>query len=76
MLTPLEKPMFQPEITYNARHIRTRNEIERLFGVWKRRFPILAYGYRLNVLPVVAATDVLYNFAKRNGEPTSVTIQH
>nr|CAI5825436.1 unnamed protein product [Callosobruchus analis] len=45
---------------------RTRNPVERCFGVWKRRFPILAVGIRLKiekVEAVVIATAVLHNIA-------------
>ena len=31
---------------YNESHIRTRTRVEHTFGLWKRRFPILAYGSR------------------------------
>nr|CAI5851845.1 unnamed protein product [Callosobruchus analis] len=47
--------------------IRTRNCIERKFGQWKRRFPILAFEIRLKVEKVelvVIITAVLDNIAK------------
>lgn len=56
---------------YNESHIRTRNTVERQIGVWKRRFPILAYGCRLKidtVLEIIVATAVLYNICKENNE--------
>lgn len=34
------------------------------FGLWKRRHPVLAYGFRLkveNLLTIIAATAVLHN---------------
>lgn len=46
--------------------------MERLIGVWKRRFPFLAYGCRLNLnntLTSIVACGVLYNLARRRGEP-------
>ncbi|KYN50458.1 hypothetical protein ALC57_00095, partial [Trachymyrmex cornetzi] len=56
---------------YNESHIRTRNIIERLFGIWKRRFPVLALGLRLqlnSVMAVIVATAVLHNVARQNGD--------
>lgn len=63
--------MTRGERLYNEAHIRTRNVIERCFGVWKRRFPVLAYGLRLKLntaLQIVVATAVLYNLAKDMNE--------
>ncbi|KAB0804862.1 hypothetical protein PPYR_01832 [Photinus pyralis] len=67
-LTPLENTRTRTEQYYNESHIRTRNVVERLFGNWKRRFPVLAYGLRLKlqtVLTVIVATAVLQNIARR-----------
>jgi len=46
ILVPLISPNTNSELLYNESQIRTRNTIERLFGVWKRRFPILSLGIR------------------------------
>lgn len=38
--------------------------VERLFGVWKRRFPVLAIGMRTKLsttMATIVATAVLYN---------------
>ncbi|CAG4990230.1 unnamed protein product [Colias eurytheme] len=40
LLTPLLNPATAQEINYNEAQIKTRNTIERTFGVWKRRFPL------------------------------------
>lgn len=40
--------------------------------MWKRRFPVLAYGLRLNldtVRAIIPAVAVLYNIAKNMHEP-------
>nr|CAI5849897.1 unnamed protein product [Callosobruchus analis] len=55
------------EQLFNESQIRIRNSIERKFGQWKRRFPIVAFGIRLKVEKVeavVIATAVLDNIAK------------
>lgn len=67
LLTPLNEPQSRPEQLFNESQIRTRNCIERKFGQWKRRFPILAFGIRLSrekVEAIVIATAVLDNIAK------------
>ncbi|KAJ8933275.1 hypothetical protein NQ314_014103 [Rhamnusium bicolor] len=59
-------PVTAEEQLFNELQIRTRNPIERTFGIWKRRFPILAFGIRLKlhkVEAVVIATAVLHNIA-------------
>ena len=66
LLTPLNNANTREEQLYNESQIRTRNCVERCFGVWKRRFPILATGIRLNldrVEAVIVAAAVLHNVA-------------
>lgn len=66
LITPLLNPQTPAENMFNEAQIRTRNPIERLFGIWKRRFPILALGIRLNiekVEAVIVACAVLHNIA-------------
>ncbi|KAI5716463.1 hypothetical protein M8J76_006807 [Diaphorina citri] len=59
---------------YNESLIRTRNTVERLFGVLKRRFPILASGIRITKDTIqkaeyyIVACAVLHNIACRNRE--------
>ena len=72
LLTPVLNPQNAAEQRYNEAHIRTRNTVERLFGVWKRRFPILALGIRFSVertMSTIVAAAVLHNIARRNADP-------
>lgn len=40
MLTPIRPtPEDPPQVRYNRAQIKTRNIVERTFGIWKRRFP-------------------------------------
>ena len=71
LLTPLLNPGRPAEILYNKAHIHTRNIIERLFGTWKRRFPILALGMRYKlqkVMTIIVATAVVHNIARANAD--------
>lgn len=72
LLTPFINPQNEGEIRYNHCHTRTRVKVENLFGIWKRRFPIMAYGCRLKlrtVLEVIVATAVLHNVCILRGDP-------
>lgn len=56
---------------YNESLIRTRNTVERSYGVWKRRFPILATGINVHVSSsqsIIVATAILHNIACNFGE--------
>jgi len=57
---------------FNLRHSQCRNSIERIFGVVKRRFPILKtapeYPFPSQVKLVLALT-ALHNFIKRHQPP-------
>lgn len=56
---------------YNESLIQTRNTVERSYGVWKRRFPILATGINVKVSSsqsIIVATAVLHNIACNFGE--------
>lgn len=71
LLTPLADPRTPGQLLYNEAQIRTRNTVERLFGIWKRRFPVLAYGQRLKLktsLSIKVATAVLHNIARNMNE--------
>lgn len=71
LLTPVINPNSQPEVRYNEAHIRTRNTIERLIGVWKRRFPCLSMGLRVDthlVCQIIVATAVLHNICREEND--------
>lgn len=72
LMTPLLQTHNRAEELYNESQIRTRNVIERAFGVWKRRFPVLAVGMRLSIVTVQAviiATAILHNIARQMNDP-------
>lgn len=64
-------PITEAEVLYNESQIRSRVLIEHTFGVWKRKFPVLAYGGRLKLetmLIVIVSTGVLHNIARQMNE--------
>jgi len=64
LLTKLSIASTRAEQLYNESIIRTRNCIERCFGVYKRRFPILTLNINVSkVESVIVATAVLHNIA-------------
>lgn len=66
LFTPLLNPTTRKEELYNYAHIRTRNSIERCFGVWKNRFRCLLTGFRTNLENTkmyIVALAVLHNIA-------------
>ncbi|XP_037876466.1 putative nuclease HARBI1 [Bombyx mori] len=79
MLTPILNPSARNEQKYNDAHIATRNLIERTFGVWKRRFPVISLSMRLsleNIQKVIIATAVLHNICRiHNLQETPAEVQ-
>jgi hypothetical protein len=72
LMTPLVDPQTPPERRYNVSQIRTRNTVERMFGVWKRLFPCLSMSIRTKLsttLTIIVATAVLYNFIRGRNDP-------
>ncbi|KAK5648158.1 hypothetical protein RI129_003050 [Pyrocoelia pectoralis] len=66
LITPLANPRTPGEILFNEAQIRTRNVVERQYGVWKRRFPSLAMGLRTSLdttQAIIVAAAVLHNIA-------------
>ncbi|CAG4934566.1 unnamed protein product [Colias eurytheme] len=71
LLTRLSNPRTPAEQLYNQSHIRTRNVVERTFGVWKNRFPVLSKKIILHVSrvqAVIVACAVLHNIAIDMGD--------
>ncbi|XP_063384401.1 putative nuclease HARBI1 [Cydia fagiglandana] len=67
MMTPLGNVTSPMQSLYNESQIRTRNVIERTFGIWKGRFPIVSRGIQVNLstIPgIIVATCVLHNIAR------------
>lgn len=48
-------PVTEAEQRYNRSHIRTRNSVERLFGMWKNKFRCLFNGLQLSLDTTKAA---------------------
>ncbi|KAJ8929337.1 hypothetical protein NQ314_017988 [Rhamnusium bicolor] len=71
LLTSVIYPTTHQEENYNRAHKRIRNLIERVNGLWKRRFPCL---HRIlttkpdTSVAVICATALLYNIALQNGD--------
>lgn len=60
------KPRNGAEKRYNAAHTKTRNTIERVFGVMKRGFPCLVHGIRMKLekgVNIIVAVAVLHNIS-------------
>ncbi|XP_049269148.1 uncharacterized protein LOC119385425 isoform X2 [Rhipicephalus sanguineus] len=67
-MTPLRNPQTCAEKRYNKSQIKTRNSVERTFGVWKRRFACL----RVKLLTDTdrsAACVALHNIACLRRDP-------
>ncbi|KAG0414747.1 hypothetical protein HPB47_008076 [Ixodes persulcatus] len=72
LMTPLPQPVKADTPRGRQAHIKTRNSVERAFGVWKRRFPCL--DMRLQHKPgrsasIVTACAALHNLACLRREP-------
>lgn len=72
LLTPLANPRTKVERLYNESQIRTRNVVERTFGVWKRRFPVLFFGLRLKMettMAVIQSCAILHYIVRLENDP-------
>ncbi|XP_050710739.1 uncharacterized protein LOC126995293 [Eriocheir sinensis] len=71
LLTLALDPQTEQENRYNASHIRTRDTIEKCFGVLKRRFAVLRH-LRTTLetsKKIIIAVAVLHNIAVNSGMP-------
>ncbi|XP_066583788.1 putative nuclease HARBI1 [Prorops nasuta] len=70
VITTLANPQTPAEVLYNEAHIRTRCMVERCFGVWGRRFPVLTIGSPFKTpertMNVIMATAILHNIIRRD----------
>lgn len=67
MMTPIANPTITEEELFNKSQITTRNAVERTYGVWKRRFPILAIASQVKLTrfrKIIIATAVLHNMLR------------
>ncbi|KAG0445426.1 hypothetical protein HPB47_015331 [Ixodes persulcatus] len=74
LMTPLENPgaTNSPGRRYNKAQIRTRNSVERAFGVWKRRFPCLDMRLQHKTrhsCSIITACAALHNLGRARNEP-------
>lgn len=66
LLTPIQNPETDEEIAYNILQRRTRQVVERTFGIWKRRFPCLSRGLSNKLIcstTIVVACAILHNLS-------------
>ena len=80
LLTPVRDPTTPNEVRYNAAHIKTRNVVERCFGLLKSRFRVLDKTGGMMVyspekaIKITMACVVLHNFCTRRGFPAPADI--
>ncbi|XP_042876219.1 putative nuclease HARBI1 [Penaeus japonicus] len=70
ILTPILNPKPGKQSNYNSAHVRTRNLIERAFGILKRRWAVLSKPVRTKLettKDIIMACAVLHNIAVSHG---------
>ncbi|GLV33469.1 hypothetical protein CBL_20206, partial [Carabus blaptoides fortunei] len=66
LFIPVQNPNTQAEQRYNSSQIKTRNVVERTFGMWKGRFRCLSISLNCKLrktMRIIATTAVLHNIA-------------
>lgn len=64
----MQNPITPPELKYNKTQIRTRNIIERTFGLWKRKFPCLRRGLANapnTTVNIILSCALLHNLSRK-----------
>lgn len=74
LMTPLADPgpPNTPRGRYQKAHIKTRNSVERAFGIWKRRFPCLDMKLQhkpSRAVQIITACAALHNLACLRKDP-------
>lgn len=65
-LTPVHSPRTRTEQLYTETHTRTRNVVERIIGLWKKRYPASCYGMRCKIQTLLTvAAAVLHNSGRK-----------
>jgi len=73
-MTPFLNSVGDDQNTDNEEQIKTRDAVARSFGVWKKRFSVLAIGINMNlesVERILVATAVFHNIAFYVGDESS-----
>ena len=72
-------PISNPQELFNHRHSSLRNVIERTFGIFKQRFPILKHATSYSIstqTKIVLACGILHNFIiVEDGAPLEVDFE-
>jgi len=74
LFTPLRNPIRPAEQKYNKSHIRTRNIIERAFGLWKRKFPCLRRGLANapnTIVNIILSCALFHNISRKYNQYTT-----
>ncbi|XP_050039659.1 putative nuclease HARBI1 [Dermacentor andersoni] len=72
LMTPLKEPKSSAERRYNNSQKTTRCTIERVFGIWKRRFPCLDMKLQIKTstsVLVITACAALHNLSRHLNDP-------